>query len=44
MANGAKKPTIETEIPKMVNIPPPTIPPIAMAISSVKPKFFLFCI
>jgi len=39
MANGAKKSTIDTEISKMVNISPPTIPP--TAINSFKPKLFL---
>jgi hypothetical protein len=47
IAIGVKLPIIETDIPRMVKIPPPTIPPNAMAISSAKPRLlflFLCCV
>jgi len=38
IASGVKTPIIETDNPRMVKIPPPTIPPSTMAISSGTPS------
>ena len=38
IARGVRLPIMDTETPSIVKIPPPTIPPRAMAMSSGKPR------